>query len=270
MMNRNFNNPPGNVFQRNSPPFQINRPNNMQYIQRHPVQMPGYGVPNNSPPQSMSPSRQNGFFRRSARQKAARFGQQPQDFTNMQRSFSNQQEKPKGGFLSKILGKSKQRNNPSPSPSLFSLPSSSARNAAAASQAVSAGSSGGGFLQSLANPATLSTMLNNTQRVLQTAESFGPLVQQYGPLVKNIPAMWKLYKGLSDVEPTESTDTVTEKEATTIIEESKGVDKEPSIESNRHIASVNNKQPLHVKPKKISESPTAIYRQGESKPKLFF
>jgi hypothetical protein len=43
--------------------------------------------------------------------------------------------------------------------------------------------------------------LNNTQQVLKTAQSIGPMVQQfqqYGSLVKNIPAMWKLYRGLKN------------------------------------------------------------------------
>lgn len=56
----------------------------------------------------------------------------------------------------------------------------------------------GDFLQALSNPASIGNFLSNTQKVLNTASQIGPLVQQYGPLVRNLPAMWKIYKGLKD------------------------------------------------------------------------
>jgi hypothetical protein len=37
---------------------------------------------------------------------------------------------------------------------------------------------------------------------LNSVQSITPMIQQYGPLVKNIPMMWKLYKGFKDL-PTE-------------------------------------------------------------------
>ena len=40
-------------------------------------------------------------------------------------------------------------------------------------------------------------MLNNTQRVLQAAEQFTPMIQQYGPIVKNIPSMWNIMRALN-------------------------------------------------------------------------
>jgi hypothetical protein len=58
--------------------------------------------------------------------------------------------------------------------------------------------SGGSFLQSLSNPGGLSSILNNTQQILRTAQTIGPMIQQYGPIVKNLPAMWKLFRGLKD------------------------------------------------------------------------
>ncbi|MGD6940857.1 VrrA/YqfQ family protein [Cytobacillus gottheilii] len=70
--------------------------------------------------------------------------------------------------------------------------------------------SGGGFLQTLTNPAAISGFLNNTQKVLHTANQIGPMVQQYGPMVKNLPAMWKLYRGLKDMP--DADDTVEETE----------------------------------------------------------
>lgn len=57
---------------------------------------------------------------------------------------------------------------------------------------------GAGFLKSLTEPNTINHFLTNTQKVLNTANQVGPLVQQYGPIVKNLPMMWKLYRGLKD------------------------------------------------------------------------
>ncbi len=76
---------------------------------------------------------------------------------------------------------------------------------------------GGSILQTLTNPASINGFLTNTQKVLNTAQQMGPLVQQvqqYGPIVKNLPAMWRLYKGLKNVPDTEAAENepTTEKE----------------------------------------------------------
>ncbi|WP_342432338.1 VrrA/YqfQ family protein [Neobacillus sp. FSL H8-0543] len=71
----------------------------------------------------------------------------------------------------------------------------------------SASSSGGGIgsiLKTLSNPNGINGFLNNTQQILQHAQSLGPMIQQYGPLVKNLPAMWRLYKGLKDAPSAET------------------------------------------------------------------
>ena len=73
---------------------------------------------------------------------------------------------------------------------------------------------GGSLLKSLTNPATINGFLTNTQKVLNTAQQVGPMVNQYGPLVKNIPVMWKLYRGFKnapDITPDdeEATNTTT-------------------------------------------------------------
>lgn len=60
----------------------------------------------------------------------------------------------------------------------------------------SAGS--GSFLKSITDPSAISGFLNNTQQILSAIQQFTPMVSQYGPLVKNLPAMWKLYRGLKD------------------------------------------------------------------------
>lgn len=60
------------------------------------------------------------------------------------------------------------------------------------------GTATGSLLQSLTDPNAISSFLNNTQQVLQAAQQIGPMVSQYGPVIRNIPAMWKLYRGLKN------------------------------------------------------------------------
>ncbi|RSD27488.1 hypothetical protein EJA10_10370 [Mesobacillus subterraneus] len=93
-----------------------------------------------------------------------------------------------GGLLAKILGKGgqSQRNGPA---GLLSGGQSAARGV----------SQGDGILKTLTDPSAINGFLTNTQKVLSTAQQFGPMIQQYGPLVRNLPSMWKLYKGLKDL-----------------------------------------------------------------------
>ncbi|WHX99341.1 VrrA/YqfQ family protein [Neobacillus sp. DY30] len=121
-----------------------------------------------------------------------------------------------GGLLSKILGGKKQGNQ-------FSGP----RGMQPANQAAQKGSRGvGSILQTLSNPDSLTGFLNNTQQVLKTAQSFGPMIQQYGPIVKNLPMMWRLYKGFKDL-PTEEKSEPTQTENPLMEEQSIPVEKEP-------------------------------------------
>lgn len=91
-----------------------------------------------------------------------------------------------GGLLSKILGKGTQARG-------------MGMNGMLGTQTASRAAAGGGsLLQNLSNPAGISSFLNNTQQVIRTAQTFGPVIQQYGPIVKNIPAMWKIYRGFKN------------------------------------------------------------------------
>lgn len=75
-------------------------------------------------------------------------------------------------------------------------------------------------VQNVTNPSSISSMMTNVQKILKVAESVGPMVQQYGPVVKNIPAMFKIYKALkSDDTSDEETETVK-----TVSEEANDVD----------------------------------------------
>ncbi len=89
-----------------------------------------------------------------------------------------------GGFLSKLLGKGKTASGGG----LLGMNPIAGGGAAP----------GGSFLKSFTNPTAISGFLNNTQQVLRAAQQIGPMVSQYGPLMRNLPAMWRLYRGLKD------------------------------------------------------------------------
>jgi hypothetical protein len=67
-----------------------------------------------------------------------------------------------------------------------------------------------GNLQNAANPSFLSSMMTNVQKVLKVAESVAPMVQQYGPMVRNIPAMFKIYQALKSDDTSKDTKVSTE------------------------------------------------------------
>ncbi|HWO97991.1 MAG TPA: VrrA/YqfQ family protein [Bacillus sp. (in: firmicutes)] len=69
-------------------------------------------------------------------------------------------------------------------------------------------------VQNATNPSSISSMMTNVQKVLKAVETVGPMVQQYGPVVKNIPAMFKIYKALKsdDTSDEETAATMTENE----------------------------------------------------------
>ncbi|WP_010678146.1 YqfQ protein [Bacillus timonensis] len=71
-------------------------------------------------------------------------------------------------------------------------------------------------LQNLANPSNLSSMLGNVQKTLKMAESVVPMVQQYGPLMKNIPSMIKMYSAIKNAGNEENTGNAEEEENGTI------------------------------------------------------
>jgi hypothetical protein len=150
-----------------------------------------------------------------------------------------------GGLLSKILGGKKQGNQ--------------AKGVGGVQTAGRAAPSGGGvgsLLQTLSNPNSLTGFLNNTQQVLNSVQSITPMIQQYGPLVKNIPMMWKLYKGFKDL-PTEETSEEHKPDAHIIAEESASPPSEPK-----------------KRPKKIKVAPSESVEEkkrsnGPSVPKLY-
>ncbi|WP_187119453.1 VrrA/YqfQ family protein [Bacillus testis] len=256
----------------------------------------GRGMPNQAPPYRGRPPQQPGprgglpSFPQQTRQMFPSRQQQPQgqpkkSFMSRRQSQRPMQHPPNGymqrqgnpqpekkGLLSKILKKPNKQQ--APAPSMFSLPSNSSRGAGAAAAAQgTAAASSGGFLQSIMDPGNLTNMLNNTQRVLQAADSFAPLVQQYGPLVKNIPSMWKLFRGLKNTDPEETTQD-TEKEATTTPPAEKVKQESQAAPAEAHPKAAKPPKAVHIQPniQKKKEAANHFKGQipGESRPKLFY
>ncbi len=141
-----------------------------------------------------------------------------------------------GGFLSKLLGKGKQMGQVS-----------GATRSIGAQQVAG----GGSILKSFTNPSAINGFLTNTQKVLNTAQQVGPMINQYGPLVKNIPVMWKLYRGLKnapDITPNEEASNTHEEQIIPANQSRSTVRKEVNEELQERIKT-NKKSPSLSKPK---------------------
>ena len=154
----------------------------------------------------------------------------------------------KEGILSKVLGKSK-RNAPQPNPF------------APAGQAATKGTpeknnNRGGILDTLKNPNSLNDMLNNTQKVLTAAEQFTPMVQQYGPVIKNLPSVWNAFRTISS-----GTGTENKPEGPAPVPQTAEARLAPSI--NPEAATVHNPQPALRKPRPLKK------KKANSGPKLY-
>lgn len=87
----------------------------------------------------------------------------------------------------------------------------------------------------------LSLTLDNVQQVLKVVQSTAPMIQEYGPIVKNIPALYRMMKAMKNVEDT---------------------DEEGETHNNQTITkeSTTTKEKVAEAPKKLA---------GQSTPKLF-
>lgn len=157
-----------------------------------------------------------------------------------------------GGFLAKLLGKGGEQagmSNP------FSSFPSRAANRSLGSEG------GGGILKALTDPNTINGFLTNTQKVLNTAGQFGPMVQQYGPLVRNLPSLWKLYKGFKDLPDASEEGTSQEvAEESTVQEVAEEVSEKQQENSTKKSKTKSKTTPT---PKQAQK------RTGQSVPKLY-
>lgn len=98
-----------------------------------------------------------------------------QSFNQYQRNNRTQEAPPKENFIKKLLSKNEE-------PTFEYDPILGYRKLATKPESAS-------ILKKLAEPETLDYILSNTERVLQTAQQIGPLIDQYGPMVKSIPIL---------------------------------------------------------------------------------
>lgn len=173
----------------------------------------------------------------------------------MQRPMMRNGGKKEGGLLAKILGRGNQQAGVS-----GIMPSMNR----------SASSGGAGILKSLANPDTLNGFLNNTQTVLKTAQQLGPVFQQYGPLVRNLPSLWKLYRGLkdatSDTEENENTtETETESNQMESLDDNELIEIDPIVDEKKTSRSSKNK----TKNVAVEGNHSTFNKNNRSVPKLY-
>jgi YqfQ-like protein len=104
---------------------------------------------------------------------------------------------------------------------------------------------------------SLLDMVNHTQSALKAAESFMPMVQEYGPMVKNLPSMLKMMKALKDIDFDEDE----EKTAKTAAEDKKEESISPSsLPDKKKSETDTNTVPVKKETKKST---------GASLPKLY-
>ena len=209
---------------------------NARGMQPHHFMGPGYMGPPAMHPRQMYPN-----------QFGQRPGMQQGQFGPMM-GRNPQSRQGGGGLLSKLLGKGGRSGQRNAIPGFSSQGSGTAR----------AASSGGGILKTLADPAAINGFLNNTQQVLKTAQQFGPMIQQYGPLVRNLPSIWKLYKGLKNLPDAE--------------DQSEQVDIEVKEETASAEQDVMSTTPAKAKRKPAARKSAAKKQspKGSSSPKLFY
>lgn len=211
---------------------------------------------------------QNPFMMQRPQRGPSPFGGRQSPPNNGMRGFGMQTgRQPRGtggGLLGKILGNS----NPQASRGAGGLLSKFLGGGSKGSGALSgfeAASRSGAGLSSLSQPGGLMNILNQTQSVLKTASQIGPMVQQYGPLVRNLPAMWRLYRGLKNAS---SDDDKHENQADDQETKDESIDIE-SLDFESLEVSEPSIQERKRKPKSSNKSKKKLGSKGNSLPKLY-
>lgn len=154
-----------------------------------------------------------------------------------QQRTAPQPQRASGGGLSGVLQKILNRGG------------RGAQTAARAALPASSSASGG---------VSLLDMLNHTQSALRAAESFMPMVQEYGPMVKNLPSMLKMMKALKDI----NFDEEDEEAAPDTEAKDKDEEKDKSKEDDKTLSSIQKEEKALAKHKLKKKS-------GESLPKMY-
>lgn len=138
-----------------------------------------------------------------------------------------------------------------------------------------AGRAAGGGALTNTGAGGLSSFLNNTQQVLKTAQSIGPMVQQfqqYGNLIRNLPAMWRLVQGLKNASNDSDGESTSTSQSSSKTSSNKGNDykAESSSEQVDDSSSVNKKNKAYSNKQKQAASSQRINKEkGASVPKLY-
>lgn len=158
-------------------------------------------------------------------------------FLPQQRFGPQQPQRPSGGLpgiLQKILNRG----------------SKGAQTTARAALPATSSSSGG---------VSLLDMLNHTQSALKAAESFMPMVQEYGPMVKNLPSMLKMMKALKDINFDDDEEEASETEV-----KDKNEGKDNSEDDSKKTSSSIQKEEKEPSNEKLKKNGS-----GESLPKMY-
>jgi hypothetical protein len=145
-------------------------------------------------------------------------------------------------------------------------------NAANAATGFQRAAGGGGLLKGLTNPGAIGSFLNNTQNVLRSAQQIGPMVQQYGPLLRNLPAMWKMYRGLKSTDSDDNSKENNDKTTSTEDDKStSGSNKRITTrkEKNKNTAKTTKKKVEFSEDDNETGTPSLTNTKGTSVPKLY-
>ncbi len=144
----------------------------------------------------------------------------------------------------------------------------------ASGSAGTAGAAGNSLMSGLSSAAgsgmNFTTMLTNAQKVLGLTHQVVPMIQQYGPLVRNAPAIWKIMmsnnsndQNQATEEPSETETTPDEPKNTSIPIEDTNIEQEeaPKIDPTQTIVeekkakTVTANKPHSFKPKSVKGIP---------------
>ena len=78
----------------------------------------------------------------------------------------------------------------------------------------------------------ISGTLDNIQQILKMSQSVTPLIQQYAPMVKNLPAMLTLLKAFQESDELDETSTVSDSEINESVEKPEGEVKQEKVVVN--------------------------------------
>lgn len=126
------------------------------------------------------------------------------------------------------------------------------------SKLIGGAKAGGGGITNIMN------MLQNAQKTIGTIQSFGPMVQQYTPLVKSLPSLIGAMKGSGNTDDKE-----TDKKAVKKMSPSNEVSQKSATKTQPKKEVSTKKKQSKKKSKKTKKNSTAEISKGIPAPKLY-